>query len=133
MGVQQFFQRHEYAWRAKTALQRVQLMKCLLKRVGLLRIVRQAFDGRDVTPVGLDRKRQAAARSYAIDEDRACATCSMFTPEMGAGQFQFSPQKITQVHAGLSLTFVRLAVDCQMDGVRCDTFVLIHEPYLDAR
>jgi hypothetical protein len=50
-----------------------------------------AFDGRHLVLVGLDRKHQASARGMAVEQDRAGPADSMLAAHMRASQAELVP------------------------------------------
>src|SRR5438094_1986317 len=82
---QQLEGRQDHPRRAKTALQRMVLLKCQLQ--GMERFVRaDAFDGGGCGAVGLAGKEQARTHGPAVEHHRASAAYAMLAADMSSKQ-----------------------------------------------
>src|SRR6185312_8187478 len=88
------------------------LAERLLQR-GEIGIVRDALDGDDAQLISLHREHQTRTHRCAIDEHGACATHTMRTRHMSAGQ----PRRVAQT---ISERHTRLDVDAQWLTVHLD-------------
>ena len=76
---------------------------------------RDAFDGKDLVPIGLHRQHQARPRRMSVEQNGAGAAYAMLAAEMRAGQAKLVPQEIRKRDADRRRLLVAFAVDRQSD------------------
>ena len=82
---------HDLARLAVAALRHVAGLPCPLQ--GMVAVRAQAFDGRDALPRGAAHRRDATARRFAVNMDRASAAQSHAAAELRAGELRESSRK----------------------------------------
>jgi hypothetical protein len=75
---QKDFCRHDHPWGTKSALDRPIIYKGLLNR-GQLTALRKAFDGEDITSIGLKGQHQTSIDGFAVDQNGARAAMAFGT------------------------------------------------------
>src|SRR3972149_7035274 len=71
---------------------------------------RQTFDGRDLSPRGLDRQHQAGVHRPPVEEDRAGSTLAVVASPLGPGEIRLLAQEIEKKLPGVDLDFVVILV-----------------------
>ena len=104
---------HQHAGRAEAALQRVMLAEGGLQRAQRV-VVRETLDGDDAAAFGLHRQHQTGADRSPVDNDRARAADAVLAAEMRAGEPQFLPQAIGEMHPRLDIDRHGLAVEPEL-------------------
>ncbi len=87
----------------------------ILDHAELARRGREAFDGRDLIAVGLDREHQAGAHRLAIDQHGAGTADAVLAAGMGAVEQKILTQRIEQRLARLHLGGADGAIDAQVN------------------
>ena len=108
---------HEDACSTETALQGMVAAEGILQRRQTSRFGRKIFDRADMETVDLNRQRQAGSRRDAVDLHGAGAAYAVFATDMRSGEAQLMPQKISQQHTRLGVTFNALAVEGEANAV----------------
>src|SRR5439155_19314184 len=107
--------REDHSRRAEPALQPMLVPERLLHRMQLA-VLRQAFDGGDGAPFGLDREQRAGLHGPAVEEDGAGAALAGVAPYVRPGQAEDVAQEMDEQQAGLDLAGLSNAVDLDGDG-----------------
>jgi len=110
IAVKQCFGRHQQARRAEATLERRMFEELPLQRMEIVAL-RQALDGLDRVPFGLDRKHQARADQATIDNYAAGAAVARTAPLLAAGQMELVTQHVQQSELRLAQKLRGLAVD----------------------
>src|SRR5215470_20343126 len=108
--------RCDHAGRAEAALQGMMLAEARLQGRETL-ILREPFDGDDLTALRLHRQHQAAAHGLAVEEHSAGAANSMLAADMRAGEPQLMAQAIGERQARF---------DCNLDLTPIDPEANLH-------
>ena len=116
MCLQQRMAGHHHARRAVAALKCIILDERFLHRIKLA-ILGQAFDGRDLAPIGLHGEMQARFHDFAVEQHRASAALADDATDMGTGQANGLAQEMRQQNARLNFFLVEPAVDSDTDAL----------------
>jgi hypothetical protein len=108
---QEFEQRRQHSRCTESALEPMIVPEGFLQRMQFVFRRRDAFDGRDLVAVGLNRQHQAGPSALPVEQDRAGAADPVFAPEMRTGQAELLAHKISQREPDLDLFGIGLAVD----------------------
>ena len=101
---------HDKARGAEAALKAVAVEEGLLHRMQH-RSVGEAFDGKDLRPVRLDRQHQTRPDGQPVDEHRAGPAHAVFAAHVGPGQSEVVAQKVGQRAAGFDPGLPGASVD----------------------
>src|SRR5581483_205818 len=110
--VEQFGSRHQHPWDAETALD-----KRLLERMQL-RVLRQHFDGGDLSLMSLWRGYQTRHNGLPVEPDRAGSALAFCTSLFGSRQASILAQRIEQRLPLRIDQVIRLAVDGGFNDTR---------------
>lgn len=106
---------HDHSRRAEAALQRVALPKTCLNRMQFP-VAAQAFDGRDVRAIRLNREHGAGFHRFSIQQDGARAAQARFASDVRPRQPAAVPKEMNQKQAGIDFMLVGRTIDADGYG-----------------
>jgi hypothetical protein len=110
LSMNQVYCRHNHAGCAKTALQTMALAKRFLHWMQVIWVA-QAFNGSHFGPFALRSKNRTRLNRPAVKMNRAGSALGGITADVGAGQFQPTPNQIHKRGVSWTVQRYRLAID----------------------